>query len=111
MLLERRQTRRDRVKAERAEMLAAKQRDGYKCVWPNCRNDLPIDVCHQAHRGMGGNPRGDRTTRKTLVCLCRWHHGLWDRGEIDIITKDRLMFDGPKVFYASNPKHYLKAKR
>ena len=79
-------------------MRAALRRDHYRCRWPNCeyaKLDLPIDACHETHRGMGGNPKLDRTTRQTVLALCRIHHGLWDRGEITITPLTREGFDGP----------------
>jgi hypothetical protein len=102
-LLERRAKRRSRVTAEQREMQAAKVRDGGKCRWPRCDyagQKLPIDPCHFVHRSMGGNPKGDRTTRQTVISLCRVHHGLFDRGDVDIVPMRPVeMADGPCVFF------------
>lgn len=99
-LLERKE-RRANVKAhETREMQAALKRDGRKCRWPGCNGKyrgltLPIDACHQKHRGSGGNPDGTRTTRQTIISLCRRHHGLWDSGLIKIEPRfPKLGFDG-----------------
>ena len=101
-LLERREKRRSRVTAEQKEMQAAKKRDGGKCRWPQCEyigQKLPVDACHQVHRGQGGNPKGDRTTRQTIISLCRVHHSLWDRGGVDITPMRCDGFDGPCSYF------------
>lgn len=61
---------------EDATMAAARKRDVY-CRFPLCgcgKLRLVLDVSHQVHRGMGGNPAGDRTTLATLVLVCRARH-------------------------------------
>jgi len=99
-LLQRRINRKAVVAAEQKEMRAALTRDGHKCRFPRCDvRDLPIDPCHLQHRGMGGNPKGDRTERKTVIALCRIHHGLYDRGELDIEPLTPDVFDGPCDWY------------
>jgi hypothetical protein len=85
-LLASRQRRADRTAQEQREMQAALKRDGRQCRFPRCpfaSKKLPIDPCHETHRGIGGDPKGTRTTRATVLSLCRIHHGMWDRGEID----------------------------
>ena len=90
----------ERKAHEQREMRAAKRRDGGKCRWPHCRHgNLPVDVCHETHRGSGGNPKGDRTTRDQLIAFCRMHHGLWDTHEIDARPQTARGFDGPVDFY------------
>lgn len=88
--------------AERRTMDAARKRDG-GCRYPGCpcrRQHLRVDVCHARHRGMGGNPSGNRTVTNILISLCLVRHGEWDRGEIEITPQDRLLgFDGPADFY------------
>lgn len=96
---ERKRTKQDRKKAEAATMLEARIRDGHKCRWPGCKTGLRVEVAHQAHRGMGGNPSGDRTERHTLISLCLQHHGWWDHGNADIEPLTALGFDGPADFY------------
>ena len=98
------QTRLDRTAHEQREMQAALKRDGKKCRVPRCefaKFDFKIDPCHQNHRGMGGNPSGDRTTRATIISLCRRHHDLYDRGVIDIEPLTAKQFDGPCSFFAT----------
>ena len=51
-----------RKQRETAEMRAVRRRDR-KCRFPLCgcaTFGLPLDCSHQQHRGIGGNPRGDR---------------------------------------------------
>lgn len=101
-LLERRERRRDLVRHEQREMAAAKRRDHGKCRWPRCeyaKRHLPIDPCHLMHRGMGGDPKGTRTTRDQVISMCRIHHGLLDRGDLDIQPMTSAGTDGPVAFY------------
>lgn len=71
--------------AERKEMQAALKRDGYRCRYPGCKYPgLRVDAAHMVHRGMGGNPKLDRTTRDQLIGLCIVHHGCFDSGEFAI---------------------------
>jgi hypothetical protein len=100
-LLERRTKRAATVKAEQAEMQAALKRDGRKCCVPDCiysHKKLPVDACHLVHRGMGGNPKRDRTTRQQIVSLCRIHHGQLDAGEITVQPLTSRGTDGPCFF-------------
>lgn len=105
-LLDRRETRRKRVAAEQKHMQDALRRDSRKCrLVPKCeyaKRDLPIDPCHQQHRGHGGNPKGDRTTRQTVIAGCRIHHGMWDRNEIDAQPMTDRGFDGVVAYYKRN---------
>ncbi len=100
-LLERKAQRAKRVADEQKVMQDAKKRDGGKCRIPNCeyaKRDLPIDVCHFFHRGMGGNPAGDRTTREQLISMCRIHHSLFDRGDLDVSPMTSAQADGPCAY-------------
>jgi hypothetical protein len=83
-------------------MQAALKRDGHACRVPHCpyrAKKLPIDPAHQVHRGIGGDPKGTRTTRATVIALCRCCHGAYDRGDLDIEAMTHLIFDGPCAFY------------
>lgn len=78
------------VTREQTIMRQARARDGNRCqarplfgawgFYPFCPG--PIDVCHRHHRGMGGNPKGDRTVLADLICLCRHHHQMLDSGRL-----------------------------
>jgi hypothetical protein len=100
-MLERRQRRREVTTHEDKEMRAAKRRDKV-CRYPLCEyrtQKLSLHACHLKHRGMGGNPKGDRTTRDTLITLCARHHGLFDAGQLDIQVMTDRGTDGPCGFY------------
>ena len=103
-LLASRDRRATRKAHEDREMQAAKKRDGHVCRFPRCEfksKDLPIDPAHAfKHRGIGGNPKGDLTSRELIVSLCRAHHGLLDAHEIEIDAMTTRMADGPLMFSA-----------
>ena len=86
-LLEREARKNKRKADEDAAILAAKVRDGFKCRWPEkhkCRGDL--EGAHVfLHRGMGGNPAGDRTAPELILPVCAWIHR---RGPESIDGKD-----------------------
>ena len=87
---------------EQREMQAALKRDERKCRVPRCEHasrKLTIDPAHQRHRGMGGNAKGDRTTRATVISLCRIHHGDYDRGDLNIEPLTPAVFDSVCAFY------------
>jgi hypothetical protein len=54
------------------------------------------------HRGMGGDPKGTRTTRATVISLCRIDHGRYDRGDLRIEPLTAKDFDGPCEFHDRN---------
>lgn len=101
----RRVARKAQVAKEQKAMQAALKRDERKCRKPRCteakRLDLPIDPCHMKdkHRGMGGNPAGDRTQRQLIISLCRIDHGAYDRGDLWIEPLTADDFDGPCEFH------------
>jgi hypothetical protein len=120
-LLGSRQRRSDRVAAEQREMQAALKRDERKCRVPRCEHvskKLPIDPCHMRgdHRGMGGNPTGDRTTRDRIFAGCRAHHGLYDADLLDAIPQTAAGANGLMDWYhrakQSDPwEHFASEKR
>jgi hypothetical protein len=71
----RRARKRRAVQRERAAKAACRLRDG-GCRFPlcGCRRSAGAEVSHLVHRGMGGNPSGDRSTTRGMLCLCRWRH-------------------------------------
>jgi hypothetical protein len=98
-LLERRTRRRATVQAEEKIMREARRRDRGMCRVPTCGfKHLPTDVCHKHHRGAGGNASVSRTTKDTLIVLCRIHHGLFDAGDLAITPLTDADFSGPVVF-------------
>lgn len=101
--LEQKAKRAEVEKHERHEMEAAKARDHHKCRVPRCEfKGLAIEAAHlrSQHRGMGGNPSGDRTERKTIISLCIRHHDWYDGFDLDIepLNADKL-FDDACAFY------------
>lgn len=76
-----RKVRRDRKTKEDTNKLAAKKRDGYRCRFPlcGCRGlglvlDARLEASHDVHKGMGGNPAGDRSQTGGLITLCLHRH-------------------------------------
>lgn len=73
--------------AERREMNKARARDSY-CRFPlcGCAREIPLpnrtlvelkgEISHYTHRGMGGDPTGERTQAPKLMLLCNWRHKL-----------------------------------
>lgn len=109
-LLEKRERRAQQQKHEKAEMHAALVRDkmqcrlGKLCDFAARHKVLPVDPAHLTHRGMGGNKKLDRTTRQTVVALCRLAHGQWDAGLIDLRPLTDAGFDGPVSFHWKHPE-------
>ncbi len=100
-VLQRRAAQQQHKSREAKTMRDVRRRDGDKCRVPQCeyaKRNLPIDVCHTRHRGMGGNPKEDRTVPELLFCACRIHHGLYDRGELDVEPLTTSGMDGPVAF-------------
>lgn len=63
-------------RAEDAAMAKVRRRDK-KCRFPLCgcrKLGLTLHVSHQRHRGMGGNPAGDRTVPELMVLVCSARH-------------------------------------
>src|SRR4030095_16608414 len=53
-----------------------RDRDVY-CRFPLCRcRQLAIlpHVSHQVHKGMGGDPTGERSVPSLMIMLCAWRH-------------------------------------
>ena len=97
--------------AEDKEMRKARKRDN-GCRFPGCdckKKNLRIDVCHEKHRAMGGNPKLDRTTTDQLISFCLVRHGQWDRGEFDVVPHDRAVgFNGTADFYRKDERGRLE---
>lgn len=71
-----RQDRTKRQRAEQANKAEVRRRDRY-CRFPLCgcgRMRLPTHVSHQRHKGMGGNPVGDRSLSGDMILLCVTRH-------------------------------------
>lgn len=58
---------------ERDRMQEVREREDYTCRFPHqCGRD--IEVSHQQHRGMGGDPTGERTDPRIMVGVCHVIH-------------------------------------
>jgi hypothetical protein len=69
-----------RASKERDAKQDARKRDK-RCRFPLCgcqKLGLTLkssgEVSHRKHKGMGGNPSGDRSTKKGLMLLCKHRH-------------------------------------
>lgn len=81
-----------RTKAiELENMRQVRSEDGY-CRFPLCGCYQPQphlwsiwlkpEVAHLDHRGMGGNPAGDKSDVKLLITVCNWRHKI-DKFSLD----------------------------
>lgn len=64
------------VSREKAQMDETRKRDKY-CRFPMCgckRFSLTAHVAHLTHRGMGGNPKEDRSEPEKMILLCSARH-------------------------------------
>lgn len=71
-----RKVRVERITKEDREKAHARKRDKF-CRFPLCgcrKLGLALQVAHKRHKGMGGNPAGDRSDRKILILLCSHRH-------------------------------------
>lgn len=73
----------ERKTAERKNMDVARKADK-GCRFPLCgcrKLGLRPEVAHTTHRGMGGNPKGDRTQPDNVITLCSHRH---QHGEVSL---------------------------
>lgn len=67
-------------RSERAEKADVRKRDKH-CRFPRCgcrqtssmMKAFPT-VSHQEHKGMGGDPKGQRSIAELMILLCKWRH-------------------------------------
>lgn len=72
----RRERTRQARKQERDAKAEVRRRDK-TCRFPLCgcrRGGYALHVAHGTHKGMGGNPKGDRSTAAGMVLLCAPRH-------------------------------------
>jgi hypothetical protein len=72
-----RKTKRERRKAEDDRKKEVRQRDLRRCRFPLCgcaRHGYQLHVSHAEHKGMGGNPAGDRSLPMLMVLVCAPRH-------------------------------------
>lgn len=85
-------------KLAEGKVMSAVRREDHYCRFPLCgcrKHHLRLDVCHERHRGMGGNPALDRTTPEGLILLCSARHRenriAWDRATLAITPLSRTV--------------------
>lgn len=96
--------RRERRTVEKRAKEAARRRDRW-CRFPLCGcrvKGIALHASHDKHKGMGGNPNGDRSTRERLITFCRVRHqtGAISRHKGTLRTRylSQLGNDGPVAF-------------
>jgi hypothetical protein len=108
--IDKRRAKLDRKAQEDKEMAVVRRRDK-RCRFPLCgcgKLKLTLQVSHKEHRGMGGNPAGDRTDRRTMVLVCIARHRgnsiSLDRGTLkwEPVNAD-LGANGPIEWYEASP--------
>lgn len=65
------------IKNQEAVNKAAVRKADRFCRWPLCgcrKFKLVLHVAHLAHKGIGGNPRGDRSQPDNMILLCIVRH-------------------------------------
>ena len=87
-----------------------RKRDLRRCRFPLCgcrKFGFSVHVSHQQHKGMGGNPKGDRSTTDKMLVLCaarhRLHRFALDRGTIKWVGLTRHGADGPVKWLVDMP--------
>lgn len=73
---ERRARKKAADKKEREQKADVRKRDK-RCRFPLCgcrRVRHTPEVSHGRHKGIGGNPKGDRSDARLMVLLCPWRH-------------------------------------
>lgn len=109
-LLEREARTATRKAAEDKIIAEAKALDGYRCRWPEahkCRGGLEGSHVFR-HRGIGGNPAGDRTTVESILSVCAWIHRRGpetiDGGDLKVEAETAQGTRGPCSFWRSDGK-------
>jgi hypothetical protein len=99
---------RQRKAVEDAAKMSVRTRDRF-CRFPRCGCDqfkLARHVAHLTHKGMGGNPRGDRSGEARMILLCSARHKenriSLDRKTLRIDPLTRAGTAGPCAFYVSS---------
>ena len=108
--VERFQRRVARDKVEDEKKAEVRKRDQY-CRFPRCgcrRLHFGLAVAHCRHKGMGGNPAGDRSAPEDMILLCaprhREHPIALDKGTLRVVPlHERRGFAGPCTFEVELP--------
>jgi hypothetical protein len=102
---------------EETEKAKVRRRDRY-CRFPLCgcgKMKLALAVCHSEHKGIGGNPAGDRSQAALMIYLCSARHRenaiSWDRGTIRIRPLTDQLFAGPCAWDVDLPRSIEAMKK
>lgn len=100
-----RETKLARRAHEDKEKAKVRKRDRYACRFPLCgcrQLGLRLEVSHDEHKGMGGNPSGDRSTADKMILFCthRHQHGNISRhhGTLRLVYLTKDGTNGPVAF-------------
>lgn len=102
------QKQRARKTTEAAAKAEVRRRDRF-CRFPlcGCRSlgmaaAAHSEASHHTHKGMGGNPSGNRSTADRMILLCRHRHQdgrvSIHKGTLRILPMTRAGMNGPVVF-------------
>lgn len=106
-----------RKSKEDEQKAAVRKRDKW-CRFPLCgcrKYHLALHVSHQQHKGMGGNPNGERSTTSGMMYVCSARHRenrfAIDRGTVRwrALTKDGA--DGPVAWDVASGKTWKEVAR
>lgn len=63
--------------AENRHKQAVREWHGHRCRFVQCdcrRYNLFLEVSHLTHKGMGGDPTGERSQPDVMLLVCNWRH-------------------------------------
>jgi len=99
--------RRNLANAETQQKLIVRQRDRF-CRMPLCgckKYALALHVAHTHHKGIGGDPTGDRSQSDRMILLCSARHRenrvSLDRKTLRIVPLRKDGYAGPCAWYVS----------
>jgi hypothetical protein len=99
--------RRGRLKGERDNKALVRRRDRMHCRWPLCgcgKLGLALEVSHDTHKGIGGDPTGKRSQTELMILFCRRRHreAIFSRHAGNLRTRYLTEFrnNGPVAFEA-----------
>lgn len=125
----RREAKNRRLKREERENKAkVRARDGAgrghqaelygRCRFPLCgcyMKNLFVEVSHQEHKGMGGDPTGERSTPEKMMCLCNWRHKearfSIDKGTLRWLPLTDQGANGPVAWEINLPSGWIEFAR
>jgi len=107
---------------EKDEKAKVRMRDKWHCRFPLCgcrgpavRTWMRLEVAHLVHKGMGGNPKGDRSTADQMIYLCehRHQHGgvSLHKGTLRIVPLTREGTNGPVRFLVTAGTRWTEVAR